>query len=186
VELKTGESFIYMKVGVHAKEPLQDIIARKRLEIANAGVAFWGYGGNTCHPLTAVQPFVKDVTQHGTAVRLLMEEIDSHHYAEPVRADSYSVNGIDWVKVPKPINVRGSRYALVLESLDEVDLAISLSDTKVGIGRLTGNQGSSYVKGRVDKACLVFSPVEQKSGEAESISLKLAARLAAPYAVLLK
>jgi len=168
VELKTGESFIYMKVGVHAKEPLQDIIARKRLEIANAGVAFWGYGGNTCHPLTAVQPFVKDVTQ------------------EPVRADSYSVNGIDWVKVPKPINVRGSRYALVLESLDEVDLAISLSDTKVGIGRLTGNQGSSYVKGRVDKACLVFSPVEQKSGEAESISLKLAARLAAPYAVLLK
>lgn len=183
--LQTGDPFIYMKVGVHANESLADIIKRKRKEIADAGVSFWGYGGNTCHPLTAVQPFVKEVSSSGTSVRLLMQEITSHHYAEG-RAESYSANGVDWEKVPANINVLGSRYALVIESLEEVDIALALSDTKVGVGRLSGSSGSMYVKGRVDKACLVYSPSGGVSTADERISLRLAARLAKPYAVLLK
>lgn len=183
--LQTGDPFIYMKVGIHAKESLADIIKRKRAEIANAGVSFWGYGGSTCHPLTAVQPFAKEVSTNGTSIRLLMQEINSKHFAEQLRADSYSTNGVDWVKIHKAINVLGSRYALVIDSLEEVDFKLSLEDTQVGIGRFTGTAGSDYVKGRVDKACLVFSP-HMKQSEGEAISLRLAARLVDPYAVLLK
>jgi hypothetical protein len=175
-----------MKVGVHAKESLEDIIKRKREEIEKAGVAFWGYGGGTCHPLTAVRPFIADVGPAGTTVRLLMQEINSKHYAEQVRADSYSSNGIDWVKVPAGINVLGSRYALVLRSLDEVDLEVALQDTKVGVGRLAGTPGSKYIRGRVDKACLRYSPDMEPHANVEAISLSLAAELAEPYAVLLK
>jgi hypothetical protein len=184
--LRDGDPFIYMKVGIHAREQLVDIIRRKREEIANAGVAFWGYGGGTCHPLTAVRPFVKEVTAQGTTVRLLMQEINSMHFAEQVRADSYSVNGIDWVKIPPTIKVLGSRYALVLSSLEEVDLKVALEDTKVGVGKQTGKQGSEYVRGRVDKACLVFAPSATYRPDGSLVSLRLAAKLAEPYAVLLK
>jgi hypothetical protein len=115
-----------------------------------------------------------------------MQEINSHHFADPVRAESYSPNGVDWVKIPPSINVLGSRYALVLGSLDEIDMDVALADTKVGIGRLAGMQGSEYIKGRVDKACLVYSPRDTKDGNEALISFRLAARLAEPYAVLLK
>jgi hypothetical protein len=185
-ELQDGEPFVYMKVGIHAKESLQDIIARKRKEIADAGVSFWGYGGSTCHPLNAVQPFVRDESAHGVTVRLLMQEIDSRHFAENVRAESYSEDGLVWKPVPKPINVLGSRYALVISSLDEIELSVSLKDTKVGVGRFQGSSGLEYVRGHVDKACLIYSPTSVASPEAKIIPLKLSAKLTAPYAVLLK
>ena len=186
IELKDGDPFIYMKVGVHAREDLKHIIARKREEIRNAGGAFWGYGGNTCHPLNAVQPFLRDETERGVAVHLLMQEIESHHYADQVRAESYSEDGAIWAPVPEPINVWGSRYALVIDSLDEVDLSVALSDTRVGIGRFQGSPGSEYVRGRVDKACLVYAPAGAVTQDVQRIQLKLAAKLVAPYAVMLK
>lgn len=185
-DLQSGDAFIYMKVGIHARESLADIIERKRREIEQAGVAFWGYGGGTCHPLTAVQPFVREVTEHGMQVRLLMQEIDSRHYAEQVRAESYTENGLDWIKVPRGINVMGSRYALVLGSLEEVSLKVSLIDTKVGVGRLAGKSGSEYIRGRVDKACLIYSPGAPAEETAPSIGLRLAAQLVPPYAVIMK
>jgi hypothetical protein len=184
--LVDGDAFIYMKVGVHAKETLEDILVRKHREIEQAGVAFWGYGGSTCHPLTAVQPFAKEVTDRGTTIRLLMQEIDSHHFADQVRAASYSENGVEWKTVPKPINVLGSRYALVLGDLEEIDLNVELAKTRVGVGRLAGAPGSEYVRGRVDKACLIYAPTGAVAGLAEPISLRLSARLVPPYAVIMK
>lgn len=184
-ELKSGDPFIFMKVGVHAKESLADIIKRKREEIAKAGVSFWGYGGGTCHPLTAVQPFVKEYVGSGLNVRLLMQEINSRHFADPVRAEEYSIDGIRWEKVPKDINVVGSRYALVIDSLDEVDIPVALDAAAVGIGRMKGAQGDKYIRGHVDKACLVYTPQTHKH-EVQPINMKLAARLASPFAVLLK
>lgn len=184
--LTPGDAFIYMKVGVHAKESLADILIRKRKEIADAGVAFWGYGGNTCHPLKAVQPFVKEVTKQGLTVRLLMEEINSHHFADQVRAEKYSVDGVTWKDVPTGIDVLGSRYALVLENLDDIDLAVDLANTRVGVGRFLGSPGSNYVRGRVDKACLRYAPDGIEHDDSNAIPLKLEARLAEPYAVLLK
>jgi hypothetical protein len=149
-------------------------------------VAFWGYGGSTCHPLNAVQPFVRDETAHGITVRLLMQEIHSNHFAEQVRAESYSEDGLVWKPVPGPISVLGSRYALVISSLDEIDLNVSLKDTKVGVGRFQGSAGIEYVRGHVDKACLVYAPSSSASTDAKSIPLRLSANLVAPYAVLLK
>src|SRR6218665_706053 len=123
--LQPGDAFLYMKVGVHASESLEDIIARKRAEIAQAGVSFWGYGGSSCHPFNAVQPFVREVTEKGTTVRLLMQEITSRHFAVG-EAKEFSADGVTYQPVPKGIKVLGSRYALVLKTLDEVDDAVSL------------------------------------------------------------
>lgn len=181
--LKPGDPFLYMKVGVHANESLKDIIERKRAEIKQAGVAFWGYGGSSCHPLNAVQPFVKQVTDKGITVRLFMQEITSRHYAEG-EAKQYSADGKTYLPVPKGIKVLGSRYALVLSSLDQVDLQISLTQTTVGVGRLLGSSGSAYIRGHVDKACLVFDPSADEAGN--TIQLRLAGNMAAPYAVVLK
>ena len=183
--LTAGSPFIYMKVGVHASEGLTSIIKRKREEIAKAGVAFWGYGGSTCHPLTAVQPFVEEAAKGGLAVHLLMQEIRSNHFADPVRAESASSDGVTYAKIHPDIHVLGSRYALVIDSLDESEIAIHLDQTKVGVGRRTGSTGDSYLRGRVDKACLVYSP-EMPSISSPEIKLVLSARLAAPYAVILK
>lgn len=186
LDLGPGDPFIFMKVGVHASESLESIIQRKREEIAKAGVSFWGYGGGTCHPLTAVQPFVKEYVANGVNVRLLMQEIDSRHYAQPVRAEEYSADGVRWEKVHQDIHVRGSRYALVINSLDIVDMAVSLEDSAVGVGRMRGSSGDSYIRGHVDKACLVYQPGAVPHPGGRQVSLRLAARLAAPYAVLLK
>jgi hypothetical protein len=113
-----------------------------------------------------------------------MQEIRSNHWAPPVRAEEYSADGIYWQKIHKDIHVRGSRYALVIDSLDEIDMPVALDQTTVGVGRMKGNLGANYIRGHVDKACLVYNPKVQP--EAPSLNLKLAARIVAPYAVLLK
>lgn len=174
-----------MKVGVHANEDLKSIIKRKREEIAKAGVAFWGYGGNTCHPLKAVQPFVEEAVKSGLVVHLLMQEINSNHGADPVRAESSSSDGLTYTRIHPDIHVLGSRYALVIDSLDVTDMTVHLNQTKVGVGPLAGNTGDSYLRGRVDKACLFYAP-ELPDLEGPEVKLVLSARLAAPYAVLLK
>lgn len=183
--LKQGDSFLYMKVGVHANESLEDIIARKRKEIEDAGVSFWGYGGSSCHPYNAVQPFVKEQTAKGTTVRLLMQEITSRHYAKG-SAKEFSPDGKNYYPIPKGVNVLGSRYALVVSTLNPIEGVLFLSDTVVGIGNKEGLSGDQYIRGHVDKACLVYSP---RSGLAErkaEIALCLSAELAEPYAVVLR
>src|ERR1700761_2612989 len=84
--IKPGQGFLYMKVGTHAKETLEDIIRRKSQEIEQAGYAMWGYGGNTCHPQTMVQPFARECQADGGTIYLCMEEMNSTHFAEPLRA----------------------------------------------------------------------------------------------------
>lgn len=183
--LEPGLSFLYMKVGLHANETLKEIIDRKREEIKQAGIAFWGYGGSSCHPLKAVQPFVKEVTAKGTTVQLLMQEITSHHFAEGL-AKEYSMDGKTYLPVPKGVNVLGSRYALVLKNLDAIDVDVSLSQTKVGIGRLAGTNGDDYIRGHVDKACLIYDPNGAPGPIGRTIRLCLAAKLEPPYAVILR
>lgn len=182
--LQPGDPFLYMKVGVHANESLKDILDRKRAEIAEAGVSFWGYGGN-CHPYTAVQPFIREVTEDGTTVRLLMQEITSRHFALG-EAKEYSPDGKNYFSIPKGVRVLGSRYALVLTSLDEIDEAVSLTDTIVGVGAKRGLSGDQYIRGHVDKACLVYRPNEEAPAKKAAITLRLSAQLAEPFAVVLR
>ena len=41
---RPGDGILFMKVGVHARESLEDIIERKDKEIRDAGYALRGYG----------------------------------------------------------------------------------------------------------------------------------------------
>jgi len=181
-EFDVGDPILFMKIGVHAGEPLEEIIKRKQKEIDDAGFAMWGYGGNTCHPLTMVQPFA---TTHSTGapIRLVMQEMQSHHFADPVRAEEYSIDGEAWELVPEKINVYGSRYALCIKNLTQAKTSLALGETRVALGNSRGRRGSAYVKGRVDKACL---EVVADGDDQPPVEIGLVADLVEPYAVLLK
>lgn len=180
--MQPGEAVIFMKVGTHANEDLASIIERKRREIDEAGFSMWGYGGNTCHPRTMVQPFARTHAAEGRRIVLVMEPMASRHFAEPLRAVEYSVDGRDWEPIPDPINVLGSRYALCLANLEKADTSLSLADTRVAVGNSTGRTGSEYIKGHVDKACLEI--VSATGDDARPIGLT--AQVIEPYAVLLR
>jgi hypothetical protein len=175
--------FMFMKVGTHAQEDLAAIIDRKRREIADAGLAMWGYGGNTCHPRTMVQPFAKSIASAGAPIMLLMHPMESRHFAEQVRAEEFSVDGIKWERVPEGINVLGSRYALCLKSLDTIDEELPLAATRVAVGNSKGKLGADYVKGHVDKACLDFVGGPD---DLDVVKIELVAEVIDPYAVFLR
>jgi hypothetical protein len=152
-----GSAVLYMKVGNHAQENLASIIARKKREIEEAGLAMWGYGGNTCHPTSRIQPFAQEQARAGRPIILAMHPIPSRHSAEPLRAEEFSSDGFSWEPVPEGIDVLGSRFALCLKTMDEVDTTLNLASTRVAIGASKGKVGSNYVRGQVDKAWAVSS-----------------------------
>ena len=56
-------AFIYMKVGPHGGETLDEILSRKARELEKADRIFWSYGGSILHPETQVQPFAQEWNQ---------------------------------------------------------------------------------------------------------------------------
>lgn len=185
--LNPGQGFLYMKVGTHARESLADIIARKTEEIEREGFAFWGYGGNTCHPETMVQPFAKSYQERGEVIYLCMQPMQSNHFAEAIRADEFSVDGVNWKKIPDAINVLGSRYALAIKNLRQEGFPLPLAATKVAIGNSMGRAGNVYIAGRVDKACLeVTDQIQALSQDRCDVPIGLVAELVAPYAVYVR
>lgn len=180
-----GAGVIFMKVGIHAQEGIAEIIARKRQEIDQAGIAMWGYGGSTCYPSSMVQPFAKSFADKGQPIHLVMQKMNSKHYAEPVRAERFSVDGTSWEKIPEAINVLGSRFALVIKDLREHEDELDLSATRVAVGRNEGRLGSRYVQGQADKACLEVIQPELVNIEPKRVKIDLVAELASPYAVFL-
>lgn len=186
--LRPGSGVLFMKVGTHAQESLDDIITRKSREIDSLGYAMWGYGGNTCHPTTMVRPFAESFSKPARPIHLVMERVHSKHFAEPLSAAEYSEDGVNWKLIPDEISVRGSRYALVIESLQPADLLLPLDATRVPLGRSLGRIGSQYVTGRVDKACLELLSPTQPEGQSDRTEkpIQLVARLRPPYAVFLR
>lgn len=185
--VKPGAGLLFMKIGTHANERLADIIARKSKEIRDTGFGMWGYGGNTCHPASMVQPFGRMFAQRGQPIHLCMEEVNSNHFGEGVAAE-FSVDGIKWQDIPQTIEVRGSRFALVIEDLHEDEFILPLDQTRVPVGPSTGRLGSRYIKGRVDKACLEVIDAPELTNEADprSLGINLVATLKDPYAVFLR
>jgi hypothetical protein len=182
-----GAGVLFMKVGTHAQESLADIISRKTREIEEAGVAFWGYGGNTCHPQSMVQPFARSFEERGKTIYLCMQPMNSRHFAAQVRADEYSVDGINWQQIEPGISVRGSRYALVVKNLHEEEFDLPLGATRVALGNSMGASGARYISGRVDKACLEVTddlPSAQSGGP--TVRIGLVAELVEPYAVYVR
>lgn len=187
--LKPGAGILFMKVGTHANEKLEDIIGRKQQEIENEGFALWGYGGNTCHPTTMVQPFAEEHAHNEEPIVLCMEPMISNHFAEPIRAREYSTDGLNWKEIPAGINAVGSRYALFIQDLQFADFPLPLAATEVAVGRSAGRIGSQYVQGRVDKACLNVrtDPTLLNDPQQEKVlKIGLTAKLIEPYAVFLR
>lgn len=186
--VKPHAGLLFMKIGTHAREELADIIVRKTEEIRQTGFGMWGYGGNTCHPSSMVQPFAKTFAQRGQTIHLCMEQMLSNHFAEPLCAAEYSIDGVDWQKIPETIEVRGSRYALVIEELHKERFVLPLDQTRVPLGPSTGRLGSRYIQGRVDKACLEVLDAPELTNDADrrEIEINLVATLKDPYAVFLR
>jgi len=174
---------LFMKVGLHAGETFEQIIARKRHEYDVAGSIFWGYGGGTCHPTRAVQPFAKMTIEEGNNIYIVMEEINSHHPPTNIVAKEFSADGINWKPIPEGIEVRGSRYAIVLEELQDGDLDIDLSSYKVAVGPSMGKIATKYIGGRVDKACIALNENGQTGIDPQIKKIRFAAKIKAPYAV---
>jgi hypothetical protein len=175
---------LFMKVGLHAGESFDRILERKRMEYQRAGVIFWGYGGGTCHPVHVVQPFAKMKLEVGQNVYIVMDEIDSHHTPTKILAEEYSVDGIHWKPIPAGVEVRSSRYALVLGELQEDDLNINLSEYEVAVGPSMGKVASDYIRGRVDKVCLTRRQEDSKTEELKTVHHM--AKIVNPYAVFLR
>ncbi len=184
--VKPGAGLLFMKIGTHANESLADIIKRKTEEIRRTGFGMWGYGGNTCHPTSMVQPFAKTFAQRGQTIHLCMEEMNSNHFGEGIAAE-YSADGLNWQKIPETIEVRGSKYALVIDKLHEEKFSLPLDQTSVPVGPSMGRLGSRYIQGRVDKACLEVLEAPELVNEARrDIDIQLVADLLDPYAVFLR
>jgi hypothetical protein len=186
--VRPGEGLLFMKIGTHAREELADIIARKTEEIRRTGFGMWGYGGNTCHPTSMVQPFARTFARRGRTIHLCMQKMESSHFAEPFAAAEYSGDGVTWQKIPDTIEVRGSRYALVIDRLSKERFMLPLDQTRVPVGPSMGRLGSKYVLGRVDKACLEVLDAPQLSNDAPAVEIEidLVAELRDPYAVFLR
>jgi hypothetical protein len=186
--IKPGSHVLYMKVGNHASEPLDVILERKLKEIADEGIAFWGYGGSTCHPTTVVQPFAKSFEAAGGTIYLCMEPMESKHFAPSVRAEEFSIDGFSWQPIPAGIHVTGSRYAVVINSLREEKFELLLAQTRVAMGNSRGTAGSKYIKGRVDKACLEITNSPARNGSTEMCArpIGLVAEIVKPYAVFVR
>lgn len=186
--IRPGANVLFMKVGTHAGESLDDIVRRKAREIEEAGYALWGYGGNTCHPVNMVQPFARDYKRQGGTLYLCMQPMSSHHFAVPERATQQSTDGISWREIPASISVLGSRYALAIRDLHHEEFELPLSRSRVGIGTSMGRIGSRYVTGHVDKACLVIAKedLEEDSTLRVTAPIGLVAELVEPYAVFVR
>jgi len=179
-----GSPFLFMKVGTHAREPFEQIVERKSAELRDAGMIFWGYGGNTCHPET-VRAFAKHHAKAGRVVQLAMHRMNSNHLADPKLSKDYSDDGVVWRPVPKGIQVLGSKYALVLGSLEEANFELDLDSIRVACGASQGRLASDYIRGHVDKGCFEIGE-PTGNGIAHPVRIGLVAKLIEPYAVFLK
>jgi hypothetical protein len=184
---KVPSAFVFMKIGNHAGETFKSILRRKNQEYQKTGRIFWGYGGSACHPINQVQPFVKIYEKQNGSIYVLMQEIDSRAHPTLLPADEYSEDGITWKPIPEGINVLGSRYALILDEIKPTDFEINPQEYIIGAGPSQGKVAADYMKGHIDKACLVRSPEGTQNGSKVKFKkIKYAAKLLAPYAVLVR
>jgi hypothetical protein len=130
-----------------------------------------------------VQPFAKSYARKDSPIYLVMEPMDSKHFAEPVRADELSVDGVNWEVIPNTINVRGSRYALVIKDLRKEEFEFPLDRTEVAIGNSMGTPGGKYINGRVDKGCFTICDEDAAKGPQKNVQIGLVADIVDPFAV---
>lgn len=174
------KNIIIMKCGTHASEKIEDIYNRKKQEEANVGYFYWGYGGTLCHPLNQVQPFCENKEK----VYLLLTPTTSELNNTPHRSNYYSIDKKIWNDIYLPINVLGSKYAIVANKLQKCDLEINLNNYEIAIENSQGKNLGDYLKGRVDKACAIKTT--KKSNKEQKIKIVMIAELVYPYSIFVR
>ena len=106
-------------------------------------------------------------------------------------ASEFATDGTKWEPLPPGISVHGSRYAVVLDDIKPVRLDLDLGKFEVGIGPSRGRNAAQYLRGRVDKGCLVAAePTESTDSEADTgrppLVIEIQAHVVHPYAVMLR
>jgi hypothetical protein len=178
---------VVMKVGYHAAEDFSDIIDRKLQELRVNGRLFWGYGGSCCHPLRQVQPLAELASRDDEEVACIFTRTFSRPSVSAVSASRFSADGERWRPLPPGVDVRGSKFALVLTELVETQTGFDLSDYEVAVGPSAGRPAVAYMRGRIDKACLRRLPArasQTRGSPDDGRATTLVGRLAAPYAVV--
>jgi hypothetical protein len=193
--LQRGAGVVFMRVGTHAGETIEEIVQRKLKEIRDVGHAFWGYGGQNCHPRAIVQPYADEVVSTGGTVRLCLEAVAPDretYWANESEAREWSIDGLNFRPLPKGIRVTASRYAFVIKNLRPEHFDLPLTSARVAAGPSRGRLGARYVDeigGPVDKAVLrVEDGSEQglREGDVETLPIAYVAELHRPYAVFLR
>ena len=180
---------LYMKVGPHGTESLDEILARKALEFETTDRIFWGYGSNVLHPRTQVHPFCSEWVEKQGSVYVLMERIEGRagrRIPHTASATHYSKDAADWKPLPEGVRT-GPAYALVLDEIIKVDREIDLRDFHVGVGGSKGRNAAHFIKYHVDKTCLVAAGGKTPDHPPpKPVSIGYIARLLDPYAVFLR
>ena len=117
---------------------------------------------------------------------IVMEEINSHHPPTKIMAEEYSADGIHWQQIPAGIEVRSSRYAVVLDELQDGDLDINLSEYNVAVGPSMGKFADDYITRRVDKACITKRQEYSVDRIPQIRNIRHMAKIVEPYAVFLR
>ena len=164
------KAFIFMKVGPHGGETLDEILDRKNRELKKAGMIFWSYGEKgPLHPTEQVQPFVERWVEKLDYIEVLMEPTKARSQYGPAAgtANSYSArnNKEGRESIPKGI-LTAPPHALMLGEIRRCDLKLDLRDCELGIGDNERTNAAQYLafrgmkeqtgRGRgADKGCLV-------------------------------
>ena len=184
------DAFLYMKVGPHGPESLDEILVRKAREYEATGRIFWGYGGSVLHPRTQVWPFAEKWTARQGSLYVLMERLPKprrNHIPNTSTATHYSADGDEYVKLPAGVRT-GTAFALVLGEIIRVDREIDLRDFRVGAGDSKGKNAAEYVRWHVDKGCFVAATDEPPPDHLPSTpaSITYMAEVVPPYCVFLR
>lgn len=150
------KNIVFMKYGTHANESPDMILKNKINEISLCGHTFWGYGGNVCHPINQLQPFINKNTKIREKTYLILSRIDSYWSGNTTRAGFYSFNNMDWIPFSDENIVTGSKYAIMCNTFELCSFKIDLSLYRVPIGKSAGRLLSSYISGHNTKGCGVF------------------------------
>lgn len=181
------DKFIFMKIGYHAEESLEQILERKNIEFKKTGKIFWGYGSTTLHPTKNIKQFIDNNIDDGK-VYVLFQITTSKSNPDIDLANNYSINGKSWTNIPDGINVTGSKYALVINEIKPIQFEINLDLYEVGAGPSKGRIASDYLKGRIDKGSFILSDnVNREFRNNTNIKrIEFYAELIPPYAVFLR
>ena len=197
------DAFIFMKVGPHGRENLDQIIERKKRELKEEEMTLWSYGKTgPLHPTTQVQPFAEERVEklEFDYIEVLMEEIEAppRYGAVAGTAKSYSVrnNKKGCKDIPEGVCTGAPEHALVLGEINRCDLELDLRDYVVGIGDKKETPASHYLAFRgmkeqtcrkrgADKGCLVKASSRYGGPDAPKaiVPIKYRARLLCPYSV---